>query len=101
MIVYTPPAPAKTIPVSISSATTCRGKYTRPAARPASSTLPNHGVPQSLIDAQFSEARRFFALPLERKLALHMKRSASTAGYEADGHSGSGQPGRGRRESAA
>ena len=27
-------------------------------------------------------ARRFYELPLERKLAIHMKNSPSTAGYE-------------------
>jgi isopenicillin N synthase-like dioxygenase len=44
--------------------------------------VANHGVAQALVDAQFEAARRFFALPLEAKLALHMKRSPSTAGYE-------------------
>ena len=44
--------------------------------------IANHGVPQTLIDAQFEYARRFYALPFEAKMRLHMKRSPSTAGYE-------------------
>ena len=44
--------------------------------------VANHGVSQSLIDAQFDWARRFFALPLERKMALDMNRSKTFAGYE-------------------
>src|SRR5437763_5097403 len=44
--------------------------------------VANHVVPQALIEAQFECARRFFALPLEQKLALHMKNSPATAGYE-------------------
>jgi isopenicillin N synthase-like dioxygenase len=45
----------------------------------------NHGVPQDLIDNQFLFAKRFFDLPLEAKLALHMKKSPTTAGYEPTG----------------
>lgn len=47
--------------------------------------VANHGVPQALIDAQFAAARRFFDLPLDLKLALHMKNSPTTAGYEPTG----------------
>lgn len=42
----------------------------------------NHSVPQELIDAQFAAAKRFFDLPLDDKLAIHMKKSPTTAGYE-------------------
>jgi isopenicillin N synthase-like dioxygenase len=34
--------------------------------------LVDHGVPQSLIDRTFGEARRFHALPLDAKLAVRM-----------------------------
>jgi isopenicillin N synthase-like dioxygenase len=34
----------------------------------------NHGIPPALIDATFAAARRFHALPLERKLALRMNK---------------------------
>ncbi len=32
----------------------------------------NHGIPQTLIDATFAEARRFHAQPMDAKLALRM-----------------------------
>jgi len=34
--------------------------------------IVNHGIPQTLIDAAFAEARRFHAQPTEAKLALRM-----------------------------
>ncbi len=34
--------------------------------------IVNHGIPQTLIDAAFAEARRFHAQPMEAKLALRM-----------------------------
>jgi isopenicillin N synthase-like dioxygenase len=44
--------------------------------------VASHGVPAELIAAQFDWTRRFFALPMAAKLALHMKGSSSFAGYE-------------------
>jgi len=57
----------------------------RPAARAATAAelgralqdvgffvIVNHGIPQTLIDAAFAEARRFHAQPMEAKLALRM-----------------------------
>jgi len=41
-----------------------------------------HGVAPGLIAGQFAWARRLFELPLEEKMALHMERSQSFAGYE-------------------
>jgi isopenicillin N synthase-like dioxygenase len=42
----------------------------------------NHRVPAALLESQFDFARRFFALPIEHKLALQMKNSPGQAGYE-------------------
>lgn len=44
--------------------------------------IANHGLPQHLIDAQFEQVRRFFALPLADKLAVHMPKSPAAVGYD-------------------
>jgi isopenicillin N synthase-like dioxygenase len=44
--------------------------------------LANHGVPQSLIDAQFAAAAEFFALPRDTKEAIAISKSRSGFGYE-------------------
>ena len=82
MIVYTPPRAAKTIPVVDFSGSDVPRQIQQACRDTGFFYVANHGIPQSLIERQFDEARRFFALPLERKLALHMKNSPSTAGYE-------------------
>ena len=91
MIVYTPPRLPKTIPVvdlagSFSSRLDDRTQVAWEIHKACRETgffyVSNHRVPQALIDAQFECARRFFALPLERKMAIHMTNSPSTAGYE-------------------
>ncbi len=43
----------------------------------------DHGIPQSVMDTAFSEAKRFFASPLEQKLALSIRRSQHNRGYVA------------------
>ena len=43
--------------------------------------VKNHGVPQSVIDAAFAQAQRFFALPLPEKMDIHISRSANHRGY--------------------
>jgi isopenicillin N synthase-like dioxygenase len=43
--------------------------------------LSNHGIAPGLIDAAMTEARRFFALPTERKMALHIGKSRAHRGY--------------------
>ncbi|MAA66764.1 MAG: 2OG-Fe(II) oxygenase [Alteromonadaceae bacterium] len=43
----------------------------------------DHGIPQAVIDTAFAEARRFFALPVEDKQALSIKRSPHNRGYVA------------------
>ncbi|MCH9019524.1 MAG: isopenicillin N synthase family oxygenase [Proteobacteria bacterium] len=43
--------------------------------------LTNHGVPQGLIDALFSQSRRFFALPHAEKMRVSMEGSPNHRGY--------------------
>ncbi|MBK4735175.1 isopenicillin N synthase family dioxygenase [Noviherbaspirillum pedocola] len=47
--------------------------------------LAGHGVPAALIERQFEWSARFFALPPEIKMSLHLSRSRSHRGYEAIG----------------
>lgn len=91
MIIYKPPSAPKTIPVvdfagSFSPRLEERKKVAWEIHKACRETgffyVGGHRVPQQLIDAQFECARRFFALPMEQKLRLHMKKSLSTAGYE-------------------
>ena len=44
--------------------------------------IVNHGVPDQLVRDQFEWTVRFFDLPLDEKMPLHMRKSATTAGYE-------------------
>jgi isopenicillin N synthase-like dioxygenase len=89
MILYSPPRPATHVPV-IDLAGWRDADRRRALARALREAcrdtgffyVRNHGIPQELIEAQFACAARFFALPLERKLQLHMNRSRSFAGYE-------------------
>ena len=82
MIVYTPPAAAKTIPVVDLLGKDVPREIHEACRETGFFYVANHHVPQALIDAQFDCARRFYALPAAEKLAIHMKKSASTAGYE-------------------
>ncbi|GAB0115978.1 isopenicillin N synthase family dioxygenase [Acidisoma sp. 7E03] len=43
--------------------------------------VKNHGVPQELIDGTFAECPRFFGLPLEEKMAIHVRHSGNNSGY--------------------
>jgi isopenicillin N synthase-like dioxygenase len=43
--------------------------------------LANHGIPQTLVDAMFAECPRFFGLPLEDKMRLHVRKSSTLLGY--------------------
>ena len=43
--------------------------------------IAGHGVPPALVDRCFAEVRRFFTLPDERKMAVHMQRSPCHRGY--------------------
>jgi isopenicillin N synthase-like dioxygenase len=82
MIVYSPPSVAKTIPVVDLSGSEAASQIHKACQQIGFFYVKNHGVPPALIDAQFDCARRFYALPTEKKLAIHMKKSAATAGYE-------------------
>ena len=89
MIIYTPPHPPKSIPViDLAPAAKPEGKAEvahhihRACRETGFFYLKNHGVRQDLIDAQFAAAKAFFDLPLDQKLAIHMKNSPTTAGYE-------------------
>ena len=90
MIIYTPPHPPKSIPVvdlapSFADASG-QARVAQDIHRACRETgffyVRHHGVPQPLIDAQFAAAKAFFDLPLEQKMATHMKNSPTTAGYE-------------------
>src|SRR5258708_1636642 len=91
MIIYTPPKVASEIPVIDLSAgfsphqadrRRVAGDIHRACRETGFFYVSNHRLPQRSIDRQFAAARQFFDLPLEAKLALHMKNSPSTAGYE-------------------
>ncbi|GLZ40424.1 2-oxoglutarate and iron-dependent oxygenase domain-containing protein [Actinokineospora sp. NBRC 105648] len=45
-----------------------------------------HGVPEALTDGMFEVARRFFALPVEDRLAIENVRSPQFRGYTRTGH---------------
>jgi isopenicillin N synthase-like dioxygenase len=91
MVLYTPPKPATSIPViDLGPSRSDRLEDRRAVAweihKACRDTgffyIANHGIDAALIASQLDAARRFFALPLEQKLALHMQRSRSFAGYE-------------------
>jgi len=44
--------------------------------------IRNHAIPESLVQAVFAEAARFFALPADEKRALDKARSRANRGYE-------------------
>ena len=91
MILYEPPKPATSIPVidltaSYEGSAADRKALAREVHVACRETgffyVSHHRVPRQLVTAQFAAARAFFDLPLEAKLALHMKNSPTTAGYE-------------------
>ncbi len=43
--------------------------------------IRSHGVPEADVEQTFEIGRRFFALPLEKKLSIHKKLSPQHAGY--------------------
>ncbi len=43
--------------------------------------IQNHGIPSDHREAVFSEAKRFFELPINQKMEIHLKRSKQNRGY--------------------
>jgi isopenicillin N synthase-like dioxygenase len=91
MIVYTPPRAPQSIPVidltgAFSPELEARREVAWEIHKACRETgffyVSHHGVTEALVAAQFEWSRRFFELPLDAKLALHMKNSRTTAGYE-------------------
>jgi isopenicillin N synthase-like dioxygenase len=91
MIIYTPPKPATSIPVidladSFSADPAARQRVAAQIHRACRENgffyIANHRVPQTLIDDQFAWTNQFFDLAIHDKLAIHMQKSPSTAGYE-------------------
>ena len=84
MLLYTPPKAADFIPVIDLSADpgTAAEAIHKACRETGFFYVSHHGVASELIAAQFAMARRFFDLPLARKMTLHMRNVPSTAGYE-------------------
>lgn len=90
MIPYAPPRPIKSIPVidlgAAESSAAGAEQQARALQRACLDTgffyIANHGMPQSLIDRQFEWSKRFFSLPMEKKIALAQKNSYAKRGYE-------------------
>lgn len=91
MLIYTPPATARELPVIDISGSTggdvaaidaIAWEIHKACRDTGFFYVSNHGVPADLIDSQFLWARRFFALPADVKAGLEMKRSRSLVGYE-------------------
>ncbi len=91
MIIYEPPKSADHIPVidfagsftADAEAHRAIGWEVHKACRETGFFyVKNHGIPESLIANQFEQSRRFFDLPLDRKMAIHMTQSPTMVGYE-------------------
>lgn len=91
MVVYIPPKPAECIPViDLAGSRSPRledrkavGWEIHKACRDTGFFyVRNHGVPEDLRQAQLEWSRRFFALPLERKMEISIERSRCMRGFE-------------------
>jgi isopenicillin N synthase-like dioxygenase len=91
MIIYTPPKATRTIPIiDLAGAFTADLDKHRAIAweihKACRETgffyVANHGVSEQLIATQFDWACRFFDLPFDRKMAIHMTKSPTFVGYE-------------------
>ena len=89
MIFYTPPKTADHIPVidfsdayspELARREAVAWEIHKACRETGFFYLANHGVPQSLIDAQFAAAAEFFALPKENKEAIAISKSRSGFG---------------------
>ncbi len=43
--------------------------------------IRNHGIAQDLVDATFAQCPRFFGLPLDEKMRIHVSKSLNNSGY--------------------
>jgi isopenicillin N synthase-like dioxygenase len=84
IVLYTPPSPATSVPIiDLSTGDRAAAWEIHKACRDIGFFyIANHGIDAAMLDAQLEWARRFFALPVAEKLALHMNRAPSFAGYE-------------------
>ncbi|MDB5542985.1 MAG: Isopenicillin synthase [Hyphomicrobiales bacterium] len=84
MIPYTPPSPARSVPViDLSESDGHIAREIHIACRTIGFfTVKNHGVDPALIDAAFRVSKDFFDLPFAQKAALDMKNSPANSGYE-------------------
>jgi isopenicillin N synthase-like dioxygenase len=91
MIIYTPPTDAKTLPVidftdSFSPDIEKRRHVAREIHKAARHTgffyAINHGISESLLDAQLEWTARVFALPDEKKAAVNIAKSKCMRGFE-------------------
>jgi isopenicillin N synthase-like dioxygenase len=90
MIIYEPPKAPKYVPViDLSDAYASAAAKRRLAAEIRKTCresgffyVKNHAVPNEVMAAQLAASRRFFAQPLEAKLALDLNRSPVRRGYE-------------------
>ncbi len=91
MIPYMPPGPPEYIPTIDLQDSTSGNRERRvavaweihKAARECGFFyVENHGIDQSLIDNDFTEAKRFFELPLDRKLEISVDNWPCLRGYD-------------------
>lgn len=90
MLLYTPPKTPTTIPVidlgpsrdgSRSGYAAVVEQVHKAARETGFFYVSNHGIARELVDGAFAQARRFFALPVETKLA-HAQVPGTARGYE-------------------
>ncbi|MBO6784281.1 MAG: isopenicillin N synthase family oxygenase, partial [Alphaproteobacteria bacterium] len=91
MLIYSPPKTLDSVPVIdlMGGVDTAASDKARIAAEIGDACrnigffyIENHGIADSLIDGQFEWMKRFFALPMDEKMSIHMRKSPTTAGYE-------------------
>lgn len=94
MVLYTPPKAATHIPVidlagSFSDSPEQRKAVAWEIHKACRDVgffyIRNHGVPDALIAEEFASSKRFFDLPAQERLAVHMGKSRNRAGYEGIG----------------
>jgi isopenicillin N synthase-like dioxygenase len=91
MEIYAPPVAARSIPlIDLADTDEANPERRREVAQQIRRAcidvgffyVSHHGVADGLIARQFAAAEQVFRLPIEEKMALHMRRSPSLAGYE-------------------